>query len=209
MEDYPLTEALETGNRLIAGQVFSEQVPLAADTYYPGMRLEYQADGTATADGGNSGTGTVTAVVAGPEVKPGDWVLIFTAALEANLVDPDGNVVAEDITLTQDDSITVKRAGITMTITDDTTSGTAFSADEFFTIAIEAAGEYIALDEGKTIAIYSGPEKTLSSAGYGTILTGGEIYEGALVDASDSALTITEAIRAELRLAGFAPRKEA
>lgn len=202
----PETQDYTEGTGLIAGVVFSEQVPLAADTYYPGMLLEYQADGTATADGSNDGNGTVTAVIAGPGVKAGDWVLTLVGALEAKLEDPDGNVVAEHITLADGDAVTVKVAGITMTLTD---GATAFQADDFFTIEIDDDGSYVALDEGDIIAIYNGPERTLGSSGYGSVLTGGEIYEGALVDDSDSGLTMTESIRAKLRLAGFAPRKEA
>lgn len=202
----PETQSYTEGTGLVAGEVFGEQVPLAADTYYPGMLLEYQADGAVTAGGTNTGNGTVTAVVAGPDVKTGDWTLTLVAALEAKLADPDGNVVAEHISLADGDAVTVKVAGITMTITD---GATAFVATDDFTIAIETGGTYVALDEGDIMAIYSGPERTLSSAGYGSVFTGGEIYEGALVDASDDALTVTEAIRAKLRRAGFAPRKEA
>ena len=36
-------ENLGTGRELIAGFVSTRQIPLAADTYYIGMRLEYNA----------------------------------------------------------------------------------------------------------------------------------------------------------------------
>ena len=200
----PETQAYKSGDKLIAGSVFTEQVPLPADTYYRGMRLEYQADGAVVADGSNTGDGTITAVIAGAGVKSGAWVFTLTAALTAKLADPDGYIVADDIILTDGGAVTVKIAGITMTITD---GGTAWVATDFFTITIEAAGEYVALDKGNVIAIYNGPERTLTSAGVGSVITGGEIYEGGLVDASNAALTMTKAIRAALRKAGFAPRK--
>lgn len=202
----PTEQDYTEGTGLIAGQVFAEQVPLDADTYYAGMLLEYQTDVT-IGDVVGDGDGTVDAVVAGADVKTGEWSLELVAALEAKLIDPDGYVCGEHITLTDGDSVTVKRAGMTITITDGAT--TPFSAGDTIAITIGTGGSYAALDKGDIIAIYNGPERTLSSAGYGSVLTGGEIYEGALVDASNSALTLTEAYRAKLRRAGFAPRKEA
>jgi hypothetical protein len=200
-------ENLNGGRNIIAGNVSTRQLPLAADTYYIGMLLEYQADGTVTADGGNTGDGTVTAVVAGSGVAPGDWVLTCTAAVTNGgvfkLEDPSGNVVASDITMDvgAGAATTFKIAGITFTITDGATD---FAAADFFTLAIEAAGEYAALSGGTLAAVYNGTnERVLSSSGVDDCIVNGEIHADGLVDDAGAALTITEAMIAAYRDAGF------
>lgn len=194
------------GDELSAGWISTRIANLAADTYYKGMLLAYKADGTATADTGNTGDGIVTDVVADSGVQAGDWVLTLTAELEAKLADPQGVVVADNINLAGGSATTVKVAGITMTITD---GGTAFVADDFFTIAIEAAGTFEAQAAGDKIdAIYNGDdERVLSSAGYGQVIVGGEIAERSLVDAAGDQLTITEAIREAAKVNGFYLKK--
>ena len=168
------------------------------------MRLEYQADGTPVTVGTGNGLGS--AITAGPGVLPGAWVLLFTAALVADLTDPNGNVIAQDITFTDGGAATFKIAGITFTVTD---GSTAFVATDTITMTIEAAGEYSALSAGEIAGIYNGPETVLASAGYGSVITSGEIYEGGLVDASGDALTITEFMRAAYRALGFYLRRSA
>lgn len=194
------------GDELSAGWISTRIANLAADTYYQGMLLAYKADGTATADTGNTGNGTVTDVEADSGVQSGDWVLTMTAALEAKLADPQGVVVADNINLTDGDATTVKVAGITMTLTD---GATAFAADDFFTVAVEAAGTFEAKADGDKIdAIYNGDdERVLSSAGYGQVIVGGEIAERSLVDAAGDQLTITEAIREAAKATGFYLKK--
>lgn len=188
------------GRNLQAGIVTTDQIPLGIDVYHPGMLLEYQADGVATPDGSNTGNGTVTAIIADESVKAGDWVLTMISALVAKLVDPDGIVIDDNIVLADGAAVTVKIAGITMIITD---GGTAFAAADFFTIAIEAAGEYVALDEGNLSAIYNSDGKTLASAGFGDCIMGGEINPAGLVSNAGAALVLTEDERAAYRTRGF------
>ena len=200
----PTTQDYSEGTGLVAGNVFSEQIPLAADTYYAGMLLEFQKTGTSTVTG--TGNGVASAIKAGANVKVGDWLCTFTAALVCDLTDPDGNVIAYDLTVPNGDAAVFTFGDLTFTLTD---GATAWVASDVVKVTIAATGVYAALDEGEIMAIYNGPTRTLASAGYGSALTGGEIYEGALVDASNSALTMTESYRAMLRKAGFAPRKAA
>ena len=198
----PTSQEYSEGNKLIAGEFKAEQVPLGIDTYYRGMRLEYQADGTPVTVGTGSGVGS--AVIAGPGVKIGAWVFTFTAALVGDLTDPDGNVIAQDLTCADGAATTFDIAGLKFTLTD---GSTAWVATDTITMTIEAAGTYVAIDEGQPDAIYNGPDRILGSAGVGSVITGGEIYEGGLVTDANVVLTMTEAIRAALRKAGFAPRK--
>ena len=62
---------------------------------------------------------------------------------------------------------------------------------------------YQALASGTLAAIYNGPERTLSTAGVGSVISAGEINEEKLVDASGAAITLTEDQRAAYRDAGF------
>ena len=200
----PETQAYADGNILIAGAITTDQKALEADTYYQGMLLEYQAAGTGVTAG--TGNGTATLITAGGEVKTGAWVLTFTAALVADLEDPDGNIVAQDLTFNDGATTLMKVAGITFTITD---GGTAFVATDTITMTIETAGTYLALDEGEVAAIFNGPTTVLASAGYGSVITSGEIYEGGIVDTSGDALTITEFVRASMQKNGFYLRRTA
>jgi len=200
----PTSQAYEGGNKVVAGAVTTDMKNLAADTYYLGMRLEYQADGTPVTAG--TGNGVASAVTGGPGVISGAWVFTFTAALVGDLVDPNGTVIAQNVTITDGGAATFLIAGLTFTITD---GSTAFVATDTITMTIEAAGEFSAIDEGVLAGIYNGPETVLSSAGYGSVITSGEIYEGGLVDDSDSALTITEFMRVAYRSLGFYLRRSA
>ena len=195
-------QTYESGSKLPAGKIMTATAALAADTYYQGMLLSYQADGAVTAGGTNTGNGTVTDVVADATVEAGTYVLTMTAALIAQLEDPSGNIIADNINLADGAATTVKVAGITMTITD---GGTAFVATDDFSIAVEAAGEYVAKSAGERIdGIYFGEdERELSSAGYGQIITGGEIGEDGLVDDAGDALTVTNAVIALAQTCGF------
>ncbi|NCC66296.1 MAG: hypothetical protein EOM15_16785, partial [Spirochaetia bacterium] len=173
-------ENYKTGSNLQAGPISTRQLPIGIDTYYKGMLLEYQADGVAVKTG--TGTGTVTNVIAGADVQPGVWVLTMTGALAAKLADPNGNIVAQGIALTDGGAVTVKIAGITMTITD---GGTPFVATDSFAITIESAGTYVALDKGQLGAIYNGTDgRVLAAEGVDDCIVGGEIYKRGIVDAS-------------------------
>lgn len=188
------------GNILVAGEIRSAQVPLVADTYYQGMPLKYEVDGSAAADAGNTGNGTVTAITAGPDVPAGAYVLTMTAALVAKLEDPNGAVLAAGLSLTDGGAETYNINGLSFTVTD---GGTAFAADDFFTITVGTAGKY-EYTTGAPDAIYNGEDaRVLSSAGTGSVLIGGEIYEGGVVDDSGDAITFTEASRAAYAAKGF------
>lgn len=112
----PTTQAYSDGTGVAAGQIITDQVALIADTYYPGMLLEYDAT---TADA------------------------------------------------------------------------------------------YQAFSSGTYAGVYNGPERTLSSAGVGSVILWGEVYEGSIVDASGAALTITNDIRAALAAAGIYVKRKA
>lgn len=61
-------------SNLIAGQILTEQVALAADTYYQGMLLEVTAPVTVT-PGANTGDGTVTLASGTDEAVTGSYTL--------------------------------------------------------------------------------------------------------------------------------------
>lgn len=103
-----MAEVTYLTENLIAGKIITDQVPLAADTYYPGMRLEYDAD-------------------------------------------------------------------------NDRYKAFATNCD----------------------AIYAAEEDTKAAGDVGSVIVWGEVYEGGLVDDSGDALTVTEDIRAAMRLRGF------
>jgi len=197
----------EGGQNLQAGPISTDQIPLDADTYYPGMLLEYSADGVVTADGGNTGDGTVTAVTANDKAVSGSYNLECIEAVTNGgvfkLEDPSGNIVASDLTIDVGAGAATifTVAGLTFTITDGATD---FAAGDKFTLAIETGGTYKALATDVNLgAIYNGAERTLSSAGVGQAIMSGEINESGLVDSSDSALTLTEDQRAIYRSRGF------
>jgi len=188
----------EGGNKLQAGKITTDQIPVAADTYYDGMLLEYQSAGTPVTAG--TGDGVASAVTAAAGVLIGAWVLTFTAALVADLTDPNGTVIEQDITITDGGAATFTIAGLTFTVTD---GSTAFIATDTITMTI-AAGVYLALANGMLGAIYNGVDaKVYASAGVSDAIMGGEISEDGLVDTAGAALTITEADRAAYSSAGF------
>jgi hypothetical protein len=178
-----------TGRNLIAGPISGRVLPVAADTYYVGMLLEYKAAITVTDGATNTGDGTVTVASANIKAMSGSWTLKMTAALVADLYDPNGIKVVEGIALTDGDATIVKAAGLTFTVTD---GAVAFVADDEFTLAVPTTGTMVALADGPLGAIYNGvDEKVYSSAGYANCLVGGDIYKGGIVDASGDALTLT------------------
>lgn len=202
----PETQDYDSGKNLIAGFVSTDQVKLAADTYYVGMRLEYQADGTVTADGSNTGDGTVTAVVAGA-VPAGDYNLECTVAVTNGgvfkLEDPNGNIIASELRMDAGAGAATifVAAGITFTITDGATD---FVVGDKFTLAIESAGEYALLANGTLAAIYNGDDAdVLSSAAYRDVIVAGEIYEDGIKSDTGADVTLTEDDRAAYRNAGF------
>jgi hypothetical protein len=102
-----------TTENLIAGKIQTQQVPLAADTYYRGMALEF-----------NSGT-----------------------------------------------------------------------------------GYYEVLSSGSISGIYLGEEATLTAGDFNSVIVGGEVYEGGIVNGSNVALTFTDTILAAWSVRGFYVKK--
>jgi len=74
----PETQTYSVGNKVIGGKIFTDQVPLAADTYYQGMPLQYEAAGVVTPNVGNTGDGTLTLVLANKKVPAGTYNLECT-----------------------------------------------------------------------------------------------------------------------------------
>lgn len=185
------------GRKLQAGIVTTDQIPLGADTYYPGMLLEYQGTGTAVTTG--TGDGVASDIVAESGVALGAYTCTFTAALVCDLSDPDGNVIATGLTVPDGGSATFKIDGLTFTLTD---GATAWVATDTIAMTV-VAGTYIALADGTLGAIYNADERTLSSAGYGDCIMGGEIDETGLVSDANVTLVLTEDQRAAYSAAGF------
>lgn len=106
---------------------------------------------TMTADGGNTGDGTVTAVagVAGAAPIVGTWELECIIAVANGgvfkLTDPNGNIVDNNLVMNVGAGVaTVFTAGgMTFTVTDGATD---FIVTDLFTIAIAANGKWIPFD---------------------------------------------------------------
>lgn len=187
------------GRNLQAGNFFiTDQLPLAADTYYIGMRLEYLAAGTAVTTG--TGDGVASAIAADETVEAGVYTCLFTAALICDLKDPDGNIIATDLTVPNGGSATFKINGLTFTLTD---GATAWIATDTIAMTI-AQGVYAALADGELSAIYNGKDgRVLSSAGADNLVIAGDIQEDGLKTDANAAVTLTVAERAAYRSRGF------
>jgi hypothetical protein len=106
---------------------------------------------TMTADIGNTGDGTVTAVAAAVGASPivGTYELENTLAVADGgvfkLTDPNGNVVASELVMTVGAGLATVfvAGGITFTITDGATN---FALADKFTLAVAANGKWIPFD---------------------------------------------------------------
>lgn len=106
---------------------------------------------TGTADGGNTGDGTVTAVAAAAGGSPvlGDWELENTLVVANGgvfkLTDPNGNIVATELVMTVGAGLATVfvAGGLTFTITDGATD---FALADKFVIAVTANGKYVPFD---------------------------------------------------------------
>ncbi len=196
---------------LIGGEIRTDQAELAADTYYKGMPLQYDftVPTTGTAGGSNVGDGTCTVVAAiagGQPLAIGTYTLTCTAEVTNggtfSLTNPGGVVMADALIMTAGAAAaTVFNVGnLTFTITDGAED---FDTGDLFTIAV-SAGSYSYLAGGVLGGFFMEDEsRILSSAGAGSIIIGGEIQEGGIVDDSNAALTITDGMIAEWALLGF------
>lgn len=138
---------------------------------------------TGTADGGNTGNGTVTGVAAGVggiQLLVGAYVLTCTFVVTNGgvfkLEDPNGNIIADNLTLRVGAGLLTSFSvgGLVFIITD---GGTDFAATDFFTITTVAVGKYVPLNpagvDGSQIfaGIYLGEEITAAALVAGDITT--------------------------------------
>lgn len=108
---------------------------------------------TGTADGGNTGNGTVTgvALIAGLLPRVGTWTLeCITAVADGGvfkLTDPGGNIIRNDLAMTAGAGLAttfyVPEVGLTFIITD---AATDFIVGDKFTIAVTASGKWVPFD---------------------------------------------------------------
>jgi len=177
--------SLGKGRELIAGNISTRQLDLAADTYYIGMGLKYAGAVAVTQAG--TGNGTLTAVIADESVVPDVYTLKFTAALIADLTNAAGVVLAQGLTFGNGAATTLTVGGLTFTVTD---GSTAFVATDTL-IATITVGTY-AYTTGAPDAIYNGSAgRVLSSVGVDDCITNGEISATGLKDDAGDAITLT------------------
>jgi hypothetical protein len=190
-----MTSTQYESGRPYAGDYKAEELNAAADTYYVGMPVSASFATTATADGGNTGDGTVTDLSANSDSVPGGgYTLEFISALVAELKDPAGNVVGV-VNLPDGGDITVTIGGITFTVTD---GAAAFVAGDTFDIAV-ATSPVFAYDADRVEAVAM-EDLTLASAGnLVCAVHGSEIIRNQLKDDSNSSLTVSEAVVLEAR----------
>lgn len=191
-------------------------------------KKRYSVPTTGTADAGNTGDGTVTAVAAlspGNKLIIGGYVLTCTAAVANGgtfkLEDPAGNLIADNLIMTAGaGAATVFNAGgLTFTITDGATD---FAVDDFFTITITADGDYWPLNdvgvvgESQVAGIYLGDELTAAKIVAGDIpnspvLIGGKCTIDKNLVVLENSLTLSsvlpsgKSVREELEDLGIFP----
>lgn len=184
---------------------------------------------TMTADGGNTGDGTVTAVAAAAGGVPivGAYTLANTFAVADggvwSLTDPNGNLIVDGLTMNVGAggaSIFVA-GGMTFTITDGATN---FALADEFTIAIAANGDSVPFDatavDGSEIpeSIYMGDDIAAADLVAGDVVdvplvfTGMKFDEDKLVfdngaDTLDTLLSTGKTIREELALLTLIPQQ--
>lgn len=149
---------------------------------------------TGTADAGNTGDGTVTAVakIAG-ETKVGDYNLECTAAVANGgvfkLEGPDGELIANGLVMTAGaGAATIFNAGgMTFTITDGAAD---FIVGDKFTITTVAVNKYVPLDpagidgSGEFAGIYLGDDIAAATIVAGDVTVGIATHgDGAIVSA--------------------------
>jgi len=104
-------------------------------------------------------------------------------------------------------------------VTDNLIAGKVFTDQMAFDAATYYYGEALELNAGtgrlKVLAsgtpagIFKGADETVLAAGdYEEVITGGEVYEGGIVNGSNVALTFTDATRVPFRQAGFQTKRK-
>lgn len=172
-----------------------------------------------------TGDGTCTAVAAAAGAVPivGDWILTCTFAVTNGgvfkLEDPNGNLIADNLTLRVGAGLatTFVAGGMTFTITDGATD---FVAADLFTIAVTANGKSVPFDatavDGSEIpeGIFMGADIAAADLVAGDVLDNPVIYSGLKFDEDklvfdngsdtiDTLLATGRTIRAELELMGL------
>jgi hypothetical protein len=148
---------------------------------------------TGTADVGNTGDGTVTAVAAAAGGVPvvGDYTLECTFAVANGgvfkLTDPNTNIVADNLTLRVGAGLltTFVEAGMTFTVTDGATD---FAAGDKFTITTTANGKLVPFDatavDGSEIpvGIFMGEDITAAALVAGDVVDNPVVFNGMKFD---------------------------
>lgn len=148
---------------------------------------------TMTADVGNTGDGTVTAVAAAVGGVPivGTYTLTNTFAVVNggvwSLTDPNGNIIVDGLTMNvgAGGATVFVAGGITFTITD---SATDFAAADMFTIAIAANGKLVPFDataaDGTNIpeGIFMGEDITAAALVAGDVVDNPVVFSGMKFD---------------------------
>jgi hypothetical protein len=149
-----------THDKLIGGDhplVTSSEVLLDGQTVARGGILGRITAGavptTGTADGGNTGDGTVTAVTGGVDAKAGIYnvacIEAFTNGGTFKVVDPDGIIVGTaNIAVGAGGTAVFTSSQINLTITDGATD---FALDDFFTITVPAGSGKMKLIDSTAI----------------------------------------------------------
>lgn len=186
-----------------------------ADTFVEGTLLARQNVATAitdTPDVGNTGDGTLVATVVGVDELPvpGDYNFECTFAVTNGgvfkLEDPNGNIVADNLTLRVGDGLvtTFNEAGIQIAVTEGTTD---FVAGDKFALAVVADGDLVpfaiggAAGAGIPLAVLT-YDVTRTGAGDEPIraMVGGEVRkEKLIIDADGDGSNITDAILDQMR----------
>ncbi len=142
--------------------------------------------GVATADGGNTGNGTMGTVTVGNDALTGTYVLTITAAAANagtfSVVDPFGAVVGTGTV-----AVAFSAGGLSFTLADGSTD---FAVDDVFTIAVNAGiGEWVAYDDdgandgrrAATGVLYAAVDATEADATGVAIVRDAEVIESKLV----------------------------
>ena len=200
---------------LLGNNLFKDELLTfgGAGTVEEGTLLARQAVDVAVVDTpAGTGNGTMVVTVTGVDEVPipGSWVLKCTFAITNGgvfkLTDPNGNIVADNLTLRVGDTLvtTFNEAGLTMVITE---GGTDFAADDTFTMVVVANGKMVPFVVGGV----AGAGVPSAVIGYDVVAAGagdepcrpainGEVRkEKLIIDADGDGSNITDAILDQLR----------
>jgi hypothetical protein len=200
---------------LLGNNLFKDELLTfaGAGTVLDGTLLARQAVDVAVVDTpAGTGNGTMVASVVGVDEVPipGDWVLTCTFAVTNSgvfkLEDPNGNLIADNLTLRVGDGLvtTFNEAGLTMAITEGSTD---FVAADTFTMAVVANGKMVPFVIGG-VAGAGVPKAVISydvvAAGAGDepcrpAISGEVRKEKLIIDADGDGSNITDAILDQLR----------